>query len=123
MGTSNIWSVNYIDSKEGKTTLSTSIGVFKLTYAIDRKITGIRIPPSSFKIVQEKSKDEYSFEFLGRVKSIIEKDENYFRLVVDLEDTHHEYIKVDCKKEILNIESDSNKVLRICVSSSEVVLI
>ena len=51
MGSSNIWSADHIDSKEGKTTVFTSIGVFKLPYSIDKKITGIRIPPSSFKIV------------------------------------------------------------------------
>ncbi len=123
MGTPNIWSVDYINSKDEGTKLSTSIGTFNLPFKIDRKITGIRVPPTSIKITQNDCALEDNLELHGRVKSIIEKDEEYYRLVIDLEDTNHEYIKADCKKATFNIDTASNKILKICVSSSEVVLI
>ncbi|MHA1516741.1 MAG: hypothetical protein ACTSPF_14520, partial [Candidatus Heimdallarchaeaceae archaeon] len=94
-----------------------------LPYEIKRKITGIRIPPSSFKIVYEHSEDDKVIEFIGRIKSIIEKDDENFRIVVDLKDAHLEYFKVDCNKEMLNIGSAANKELQLHVLPSEVILI
>ena len=123
MGSSNVWPVEFLETKNGNSLVSTPVGLITLPYEIKRKITGIKIPPSSFKIVHDLSEDDKMIEFIGRIKSIIEKDDENFRIVVDLKDAHLEYFKVDCKKEMLNIGSAANKELQLHVLPSEVILI
>ncbi|MCE7741970.1 MAG: ABC transporter ATP-binding protein [Candidatus Heimdallarchaeota archaeon] len=122
MGTSNVWPVLYVNENNQGTNISVPIGDVQLQRKLNKKITGIRINPSSFVITDSSVKPDKKIVFQGIVKSIMESDEKTLRVIVDVKDTDSEYIKVDCMKDDLKKELKANTELTLVVDSKEVVL-
>ena len=129
MGSDNVWSIEFIEKKDKNSILITPIGNFHLPYEIiDHKPTGLRIPSDvlniSFEVECSKHlKDTNKIILNGKIKSIVEKDEKNLRIIVDLSNTVSEYIKVDCKKELIKEEPKPNQEVCLFIDPLEVVLI
>ena len=107
MGTTNIWSVLYQEKREKRTILTTDIGKINLKAKLERKVTGIKIDPSDFEISFGLTKEEKEnvadyLDLEGTVKSIIQKEKDVIRIVVELNVEPIEYVKVDVKKTFLD---------------------
>ncbi|MFW9853305.1 MAG: ABC transporter ATP-binding protein [Candidatus Thorarchaeota archaeon] len=128
MGSINVWPIEFIETKDKKSILTTPIGNLHLPYEINQKPSGIKIPMEVLKLSFEKrSKDQHldasDIILNGRIKSIVEKNEETLRIIVDLTKTASEYIKVDCKKELIKEELKANQEVSLYIDPLEVVLI
>jgi len=129
MGSINVWPIEYIEKKDKQSIVSTPIGSFQIPYIItDWKPSGIKIPSEALTISFKEGRVDHfkdmKYNVLnGTIKSIVEKEEETFRIIIDLTDTISEYIKVDYKKELLKGELKSNQEVIIYVDPKEVVLI
>ncbi len=129
MGSVNIWSIEFIEKKDKHSIITTPIGSFQLPYEIIKhKPTGIKIPAEvielSFDIGStDHRSDTSNFILNGKIKSIVEKDEETHRIIIDLSETVSEYIKVDCKKELIKKELKPNQEVILHIDPLEVILI
>jgi len=121
MGTSNVWPVLNVTETDQGSIVSLPIGDIQLHRKLGKKITGIKIKPSSFTILNPSVKLDKKIIFQGIVKSVIESDEKTLRVIVDVKDTESEYIKVDCMKEDLKQEFKANTELKLVVDPEEVI--
>jgi ABC-type Fe3+/spermidine/putrescine transport system ATPase subunit len=123
MGTPNIWSVDFIEEEESATVLSTNLGKIRIPTKIERKVTGVNIPPSSLKISFESEgmdQKENIFHVKGRVKSVVQKDENTDRFVVEIINNTVEYAKIDVEKTLITTSVSPNKEVLLFVNPLEI---
>ena len=125
MGTANIWSVLYQEKEKGRTVLMTDIGKIPLVRKTDRKITGIKIEPTDIAISLDidQIETEDSVVFYGTIKSIIQRDEDTFRMVVELEGDTIEYVKVDVRKTFLEKPVKPNQKVSLTIDTKAVHLL
>ncbi len=124
MGIDNVWPVEFITKDKKGSILSVPIGKIQLDRKIQSKISGIKINPSSFSIYSDKTKNKDDLIiFQGTVKSVVELDDETFRLIVDIKDTLSEYIKVDCLRDQINKELNVDTSITLAITPKDVVLI
>ncbi|MCK4896508.1 MAG: ABC transporter ATP-binding protein [Candidatus Heimdallarchaeota archaeon] len=122
LGSPNIWPILYTKKKE-KTKLFTSICDIPFQGEISSKITGIKIPPSIISISKDRIEDPNLVVLKCYVKTVIEKSENEYRLILDLKDNPSEYIKVDCSRVEYEKNLTENNEINIYFSPLEVILL
>ncbi|MHA1591927.1 MAG: ABC transporter ATP-binding protein [Candidatus Heimdallarchaeaceae archaeon] len=122
LGSPNIWPILYTKKKE-QTKLYTSICDIPFQGEISSKITGIKIPPSIISISKDRIEDPNLVVLKCYVKTVIEKSENEYRLILDLEDNPSEYIKVDCSRAEYEKNLTENNEINIYFNPSEVILL
>ena len=124
MGIDNVWPVEFITNDKKGSILSVPIGKIQLDRKVQSKISGIKINPSSFSIYSDKTKNKDDLIiFQGTVKSVVELDNETFRLIVDIKDTLSEYIKVDCLRDQINKELNVDTSITLAITPKDVVLI
>ncbi|MHA1303402.1 MAG: ABC transporter ATP-binding protein [Candidatus Heimdallarchaeaceae archaeon] len=124
MGSINVWPVLFKQEKDNETILVTSIGEIKIKANIKHKVTGIKIPPSEVKIVQEEQRPNHDlFQIKGYVKSIIQRGNDLFRVVLEVKNETVEYIKADIAGENLIKELETNQLVYLEIDPKNVVLI
>ncbi len=122
LGSPNIWPILYTEKKE-ETKLFTSICDITIQGDISSKITGIKIPPSIISISKNQIEDPNLVVLKCYVKTVIEKSETEYRLILDLEGNPSEYIKVDSSRAEYEKNLTENKEIYIYFSPSEVILL
>ncbi|MHA2308970.1 MAG: ABC transporter ATP-binding protein [Candidatus Heimdallarchaeaceae archaeon] len=123
MGTPNIWSIDFIEEESDSTILSTNLGKIKIPIKIKRKITGINIPPTAFKVSFKPDKVPQENELFcveGCIKSVIQKDEKTDRFVVEIALDTIEYAKVDVEKTLITVEIFPNQEIFLYVDPMEI---
>ena len=129
MGSVNVWPIEFIEKKDKHSIVTTPIGNLQLPYEIiKKKPTGLKIPAKILKLSFEKECTDHHLNtsiitMNGKIKSIVEKDEETLRIIVDLVGTVSEYIKVDCNKELIKEEPKPNQKVCLYIDPMEVVLI
>jgi len=119
LGSPNIWPILYTK----KTMLSTPICDISIQEKISSKITGIKIPTSIISISKNQIEDPNLVVLKCFVKTMIEKSEDEFRLILDLKDNPSEYIKVDCTRAEYEKSITENKEINIYFNPLEVILL
>ncbi|MCK5410078.1 MAG: ABC transporter ATP-binding protein, partial [Candidatus Heimdallarchaeota archaeon] len=122
LGSPNIWPILYTEKKE-ETKLFTSICDITIQGDISSKITGIKIPPSIISISKNQIEDPNLVVLKCYEKTVIEKSETEYRLILDLEGNPSEYIKVDSSRAEYEKNLTENKEIYIYFSPSEVILL
>jgi ABC-type sugar transport system ATPase subunit len=122
LGSPNIWPILYTKKKE-KTMLSTQICDIFIQDEVNSKITGIKIPPSIISISKTQIEDPNLVVLKCFVKTMIEKSEDEYRLILDLKDNPSEYIKVDCSRVEYEKHVTENKEIYIYFNPLEVILL
>ena len=123
MGTPNIWQVDFIEEEKSATILSTNLGKIRIPKKIERKVTGVNIPPSSLKIsfaTDEINQEENLFYVKGRTKSVVQLDENTDRIIVEIINNTIEYAKVDVEKSLITTSVSPNKEVLLFVNPLEI---
>ncbi|MHA1258957.1 MAG: ABC transporter ATP-binding protein [Candidatus Heimdallarchaeaceae archaeon] len=103
MGLPNIWQI--FDQKDWKkgTKILTDLGYIQLENKLERKYSGIKIPPDKVKIETKKEQEKDLIILKGKVKSVLKRAENTFRIICEISLDTLEYIKVDV---------DENKIVK-----------
>ena len=123
MGTPNIWQVHYIENEAKNTILATNLGKLKIPKNITRKVTGINISPSNFKITfdtEEKLEKTNLISFKGYIKSVIQRDEQTDRMVIEITADTIEYVKVDVEKTLITTALSPNQEILLYVDPLEI---
>ncbi len=105
MGTPNVWPILFQQNEEKNTIISTPLLEIKLPLKLDRKRTGIIIPPLEIKIAEteqeinkitnEKKDDNYVL-LTGKIKAVMQRSKNLYRVVTEIrKESIVEYIKID----------------------------
>ncbi|MHA1347027.1 MAG: ABC transporter ATP-binding protein [Candidatus Heimdallarchaeaceae archaeon] len=122
LGSPNIWPILYTKENEN-TKLVTSICDISLPEKINSKLTGIKIPPSIISISKDHIEDQNLVVIKCYVKTMIEKNDNEYQLILDLKDNPSEYIKVDCTRAEYENNVRENKEITIYFEPLEVILL
>ncbi len=122
LGSPNIWPILYTKKKE-KTILTTQICDIPIQKKISSKITGIKIPPSIISISKNQIVDSGFVVLKCYVKTMIEKNEDEYRLILDIDGNPSEYIKVDCSRNEYNNNITESKEVFIYFNPAEAILL
>jgi len=112
MGTSNVWQVMYKEETEQGDLLHLPIGEIQIVSKFQKKITGVRIRENAFDIILSNKEELVPNLIKGKIRTILEQDEETSEVIVDVLENPSEYIKVHVKNAKLSKElKDNSKIL------------
>ena len=123
MGSDNIWPILHTKKETQKINLSTSIGDFPLLKEQNKKLTGIRIPSTSMKLSKQGLNPSKTKTMPVFVKTILEKNQDIVRVIFDFKNSPSEYIKVDLRRDELEIDLVPEKEYKIYLNLDEIVFL
>ena len=122
MGSSNVWQLLFKETNSYGDLLHLPIGKIQLKGGRKEKITGVRIKETSFSVHESEQESAKDSIIVGKIRSILDQDEESLRCIVALPENVSEYIKVEIKKENLPFKLEVNQEIILSVDSKEVIL-